>query len=154
VSELVQVKSDLEYLIELAISRLNATFGQEDNTIILTPRLERPIAKLTITITENGYKVLRIIYEDDVLQLNYDDRTKTVTIDLSMRTKIAISYSDPDMELILSRNDLAFFSLAPVTAIVSFFTRLLPNDMKIAGMLYSIASETDRMIYKQQNEQK
>ncbi len=153
-SELVQVKSDLEYLIELAISRLNATFGQEDNTIILTPRLERPIAKLTITITENGYKVLRIIYEDDVLQLNYDDRTKTVTIDLSMRTKIAISYSDPDMELILSRNDLAFFSLAPVTAIVSFFTRLLPNDMKIAGMLYSIASETDRMIYKQQNEQK
>ncbi len=143
-----QYKDQLEFIAELALSGLHAKFDYNSNTITLSPLFDKPLIKLAISIVEDGFKVAKLIYESNDVQLTYDDKMKNITLNLNTDMKLTLSLSKSNMGLLLSHIDLEFFSNTPATAIASFFARLLSGDTEIIAKLYDVASEADKQIHK------
>ncbi len=137
---------ELEYLIELIWGRMGASLDYESYTITLKPRFEKPFIRLTISLAQDQFKVIRAVYESDEIQLVYDDMQKSVVLNLNSNIKLSLSYTDPGMSITLSKNDLEFFTIMPTSALMIFLVKLLPIDTEVAGILYNDANEADKQI--------
>ncbi len=142
------IEKEFDFMFAIAQSGLHIQFNYEDNTIMISPDTAHATILLIVTPIGNSYKLVKLVFESKLLQISYDEKTSTFILSYECSKKLTLSYVNPEVNMMFTRDDLELFSMFPAQTIMFMLAKILPLDAKIISAIKDIAFEIDNERYK------